>query len=240
MTWHKKSGACAHTLKYGQCKKHLNVNNIMIKLTKIILFFILSSSIVSAENINGVGLKKLIVSDPIDNIAMEAVVFFPTYKYSTITSIGPYNIAASKNLPISNGTYPLILISHGNMGSMWGHHDLATSLAQQGYIVATVTHPGDNFQNSSRIGAISSIYGRPMQISTVLSAALTDPIVGTHIDKDRIGFIGFSAGGTTGLILAGAKPTLTRKLLAKQLLFSIECIDCANQYSRLLFLGYLS
>lgn len=49
-----------------------------------------------------------------------------------------------------------------------------------------------------------------MQISAVLSATLKDPVVGTHIDKDKIGFIGFSAGGTTGLILAGSKPTLTR------------------------------
>lgn len=182
----------------------------MMKLIKAILFFILFSTNVSAENSNGVGLKKLNVNDPIDNNAMDAVVFFPSAEYSSIIPIGPYKIAASKSLPIGRDIYPFILISHGNMGSMWGHHDLATSLAKRGYIVATVTHPGDNFQNSSRIGAISSIYGRPMQISAVLSATLKDPVVGSHIDKDKIGFIGFSAGGTTGLILAGSKPTLTR------------------------------
>lgn len=205
---------CSHALKHGcdQNKKHSSVSNAMLKLMQIILFFMLSVVSVSAGNINGVGLKKLNVNDPIDNNSMEAVVFFPSTKHSTVTPIGPYQIAASKSLPIVNDTYPLILISHGNMGSMWGHHDFATSLAQQGYIVATVTHPGDNFQNSSRIGAISSLYGRPMQISAVLTATLKDPVVGNHIDKDRIGFIGFSAGGTTGLILAGGKPTLTRLL----------------------------
>ncbi|WP_420836519.1 hypothetical protein [Candidatus Erwinia dacicola] len=48
-----------------------------------------------------------------------------------------------------NDTYPLVLISHGNMGSMWRYYDFSTSLAQQGYILATVIHQGDNFQDSS-------------------------------------------------------------------------------------------
>lgn len=141
---------------------------------------------------------------------MDAVAFFPSSAESGMTSIGPYHVAASKSGAIGSGRYPLILLSHGTMGSMWGHHDLATFLAQRGYIVVSATHPGDNFKDVSRIGAVSTTYGRPMQVSAALTAALADPLLSPHIDADRIGFVGFSAGGATGLILAGAKPDLGR------------------------------
>ncbi|CAI0953921.1 Predicted dienelactone hydrolase [Serratia fonticola] len=185
-------------------------SDILLKFMPVILFLMLYVTGANAANINGVGIKKLEVVDPIDNHPMETVAFFPSSGPSGVTSIGPYQISASKSVSIGSDLYPLILLSHGNMGSMWGHHDLATALAQQGYIVVSVTHPGDNFQNSSRAGATSAIYGRPLQISAALSAALKDSMLAPHIDKDRIGFLGFSAGGTTGLILAGGKPTLTR------------------------------
>ncbi len=174
-----------------------------------LLLLVLCAAGVNAESIKGVGLKKLEVIDPIDQRPMDAVAFFPSAGNSGITDIGPYQIAASKSDLIGEGRYPLVLLSHGSMGSMWGNHDLATSLAQLGYIVVSLTHPGDNFQDASRIGATSNIYGRPWQVSAALSAALKDPVLASRIDAGRIGFVGFSAGGTTGLILAGAKPVLT-------------------------------
>ncbi len=185
-------------------------SDILLKFMPVILFLMLYVTGANAANINGVGIKKLEVIDPIDHHPIETVAFFPSSGLSGVTSIGPYKISASKSVPIGSDSYPLILLSHGNMGSMWGHHDLATAIAKQGYIVVSVTHPGDNFQNSSRVGATSTIYGRPLQVSAALSAALKDSVVAPHTDKDRIGFLGFSAGGTTGLILAGGKPTLTR------------------------------
>ncbi|SFB61509.1 Predicted dienelactone hydrolase [Rhizobium sp. NFR07] len=173
-----------------------------------VLFFVFCAS-ANAEGV-GVGIKKLEVADPVDQASMEAVAFFPSSDRSKVTKIGPYQVAASKSSSIGEGRYPLILLSHGNMGSMWGHHDLASALAQHGYIVISVTHPGDNFQDTSRVGASSSIYGRPLQGSAALTSALKDNVLAPHIDANRIGFVGFSAGGTTGLILAGAKPTLSR------------------------------
>lgn len=185
-------------------------NKIFLRLMSVVLFLMLPVAGVNAESIHAVGIKKLEVVDPIDHQPMETVVFFPISGRAEVTNIGPYQIAASKSVAIERGFYPLILLSHGNMGSMWGHHDLATTLARQGYIVVSLTHPGDNFQNSSKMGTTSVLYGRPLQVSAALSAALKDSVLTPHIDKDRIGFVGFSAGGTTGLILAGAKPTLTR------------------------------
>ncbi|RML84629.1 hypothetical protein APX70_08538, partial [Pseudomonas syringae pv. maculicola] len=41
------------------------------------------------------------------------------------------------------GRFPLLLLSHGNTGTPLALHDLATSLARQGFVVVAVVHPGD-------------------------------------------------------------------------------------------------
>lgn len=163
-----------------------------------------------AQPFHGVGGRKLEVIDPVGQRSMDTIAFFPSNDENGIISIGPYDVDISLTASIVPNRYPLILISHGNMGSMWGHHSLASFLAKQGYIVVTMTHPGDNFQDNRQIGATSTVYGRPMQVSAVLTAALEHSYLASFIDEKRIGFIGFSAGGTTGLILAGAQPEFER------------------------------
>lgn len=182
----------------------------LLRLFSLLLCCVLFPVNTNASDISGVGLKRLQFPDPVTKRSMSAAVFFPSPGPSQTTNIGPYEVAASRNAAISKGSYPLIILSHGNMGSMWGHHDLATALARSGYIVVSVMHPGDNFEDFSRAGTVSVLYGRPMQISAGLDAALNDPKLSPHIDVTKIGFAGFSAGGATGLILSGAQPTLSR------------------------------
>lgn len=165
-----------------------------------------------AATVSGAGLMRLNVLDPVDQSVMEAVVVYPSDVNTPVTRIGPFDIAASKAAPVANGRYPVIMLSHGSLGSMWGQHDLATSLARSGNIVVSVTHPGGNYQDARRLGSTASLYGRPLQVSATLTAALGDPVLSAHIDPQRIGFVGFSAGGTTGLILADARPDLERLL----------------------------
>ncbi|WDF94142.1 alpha/beta hydrolase family protein [Aeromonas dhakensis] len=163
----------------------------------------LPSSVASAEY---TGFKRLLVTNPVSGKAMDAVYFYPGVAAEKIPStIGPYQIAAQKALNIVPGRYPVIVISHGNAGSLWSHHDLATTLARQGNIVITLTHPGDNYKDQTGAGAISSWYGRPLQISAVITAATNDVKLAKYIDEDKIAFIGFSAGGATGLLLRGGE-----------------------------------
>jgi len=161
---------------------------------------------VAAQTVYQAGFQRLAVNDPLSGRPMEAVWFYPTTSVkNTLTPIGPYDIAAYKAVPIAPGRYPMVVISHGNSGSLWGHHDLATTLSQHGYVVITLTHPGDNYQDQSGVAATSTLYGRPRQVSAVISTALENPAIAPYIDSNRIAFIGFSAGGETGLFLAGAK-----------------------------------
>jgi predicted dienelactone hydrolase len=102
------------------------------------------------------------------------------------------------------------MLSHGNTGTPLALHDLATSLARKGFVVVAVIHPGDNSKDHSRLGTLSNLYGRPIQISEAITATLGDPMLAPFVNAEQVGVIGYSAGGETALILSGATPDLDR------------------------------
>lgn len=155
---------------------------------------------------HGVGFTTLSVTDPVAGQAMSAVVFYPAAAAAGTTAVGPYQVAATAGLPLAAGRFPLILLSHGTGGSRWDLHDFATGLARRGFLVASLDHPGDNFHDHSGLGKDTVLLGRPLQMSALLDAVLTRHEFAAHADPARIGAAGFSAGGYTVLVLAGAHP----------------------------------
>jgi predicted dienelactone hydrolase len=110
-----------------------------------------------------------------------------------------------RNCPAAGDKLPLIVISHGSGGWFGAHHDTATTLADAGFVVAAVNHPGDNATDRSRIDTLSILLDRPADIRR-----LTDFMLGTwpeasKLDGQRIGFYGFSRGAYTGLAIAGGR-----------------------------------
>lgn len=102
------------------------------------------------------------------------------------------------------GKCPLVLFSHGLAGDRRDRGWFADFLVQQGYIVASVEHHAGNWGNVD-VEAVLRLWDRPLDISFVLDSLLQDPIWSQYIDKNRIGFSGYSLGGITGLLLAGGK-----------------------------------
>lgn len=164
----------------------------------------------AADTFAGAGLKRLEVEDPVSHQPMDVALFYPSVAATRISRIGPYVIAASREVGMAPGRYPLIVMSHGNTGSLWSQHDLASDLARAGFIVVVLTHPGDNYQDTSGLGAVSTLYGRPLQVSAALSAAQNLSFLADRIAGRQVGFVGFSAGGGTGLLLTGAQVDLQR------------------------------
>lgn len=108
---------------------------------------------------------------------------------------------------LSDTPRPLIIISHGNGGDFRSHHDTATALTQAGYIVASITHTGDNWRDQSRA---TDLTGRSRHLSRLIDFMTNDWQARATIDPQRIGAFGFSAGGFTVLATAGGKPDLGR------------------------------
>jgi predicted dienelactone hydrolase len=161
------------------------------------------------QAVTGVGFAAIRIHDPVNGGNMSGYVFYPSAEAHGITSRGPYELDATPNAAAIPGAKPLVMISHGHGGSDLGHHDLATYLASHGFIVGAITHPKDNFRNSSGDGSAAVLIGRPIQISATLSYLLRSPRWKPLIDPSRIGVAGFSNGGYTSLLLVGAVPRFT-------------------------------
>lgn len=157
-----------------------------------------------------VGFHRLTFLDPLDERPMHAIAFYPSTGKEGRSRIGTYQIDATQNARIATGRYPLLMLSHGNTGTPLALHDVATALARKGFVVVAVLHPGDNYKDHSRLGTLSNLYGRPMQISAAIDATLRDRRLSRYAVPDEVGVIGYSAGGETALILGGAQPDLER------------------------------
>ena len=148
-----------------------------------------------------------IAGDPPTTVAL----FYPTAAPDRVVPMGPWLPAVAQGAPASDAQFKgLILISHGTGGTELNHHNLATRLAREGYLVAAVRHAGDNWQDRSLIASGRYFSERPLQLSRVLDALLASPEWGARIPTDHIGAVGHSAGGYSVLALAGAQAEAQR------------------------------
>lgn len=112
-------------------------------------------------------------------------------------------IEAGVWLPESGNTVgprPLIVISHGNGGHSQGHGGTAEALATAGFIVAALTHPGDNWRDDSRQTQLSDRPGHVSLLIDHMTRTWSGPVT---VDPTRVGAFGFSAGGFTVTALIG-------------------------------------
>jgi predicted dienelactone hydrolase len=100
---------------------------------------------------------------------------------------------------------PVILFSHGFGGTARMMAWFTTVMAQQGYIVIAVDHPGNNGLDKMTIPGGSMFWDRPGDLEAALEKVKADPVIGPHLDLKRLGVAGFSAGGFTALAAAGAR-----------------------------------
>jgi predicted dienelactone hydrolase len=107
---------------------------------------------------------------------------------------------------------PVILFSHGFGGTARMMAWFTIPLARAGYVVVAVDHPGNNGQDKMTPAAAIMAWDRPGDLRAALEAAEADPAIGPHIDARRVGVSGFSAGGFTSLVAAGALVDMNRFL----------------------------
>src|SRR3954471_12286912 len=114
--------------------------------------------------------------------------------------------------PVTGDNLPLIVMSHGRRGWFGGHHDTAEALADAGFVVATLNHPGDTGRDTSRTDSLSVLVERPTDIKRLIDYMLHVWPDAARIDARRIGLYGFSFGGYTGLAVVGGNPDLRKGL----------------------------
>jgi predicted dienelactone hydrolase len=162
------------------------------------------------------GIADLALIDPVEGGPMAAIVVYPAAEIGPPTERGPYTIAATRDAKPADGVFPLVVMSHGTGGSMLGHHDSLTALAQAGFVAAAVQHPRDNYLDDSGFGTDLQLIGRPHHIVALIDGVLGDPRFGPLVDRRRIGMAGFSAGGYTTLVIVGGTPNFALNAAYRQ------------------------
>lgn len=112
--------------------------------------------------------------------------------------------------PVANGSGPLVIMSHGTGGNPIDHQDTANVLVKSGYVVVAIEHTGDNYRDTSHVGTGTHLAERPQHVSRTIDYMLDQWPQRAMIDPERIGLFGQSAGGFTALVVAGARPDLSR------------------------------
>jgi predicted dienelactone hydrolase len=121
-------------------------------------------------------------------------------------------ILGARDCFVDGDKLPLVVLSHGRGGWFGGHHATAASLADAGFVVAAIDHPGDNSQDRSRAGSLSVLVERPADIKRLIDFMLGSWASATKLDRNRVGFFGYSMGGYTGLVAVGAHPDFRKDL----------------------------
>jgi predicted dienelactone hydrolase len=152
------------------------------------------------------GLRGIDIPADVDGPAIHGVVWYPCAEPPGELRVDPFILPAVEGCPLAGDHLPLIAFSHGQGASFLINHDTAETLADHGFIVAAINHPGDNGQDLSRTNELSAFLERPTDIKRLIDLMVGASPFAARIDQDRIGFFGYSRGAYAGLVLIGANP----------------------------------
>lgn len=155
-----------------------------------------------------VGFQSSTLTDPSHDRALEIVVWYPGATAAAKQMIGDDVVfvgapAVRDAAPVA-GKHPLVVLSHGYRGNWSNQIWLASALAQKGYIVAAVNHPGTTTHNLSSQAA-AQLWLRPDDLRRVIDGVMAQPEKFGAVANDRIAVVGHSLGGWTALEVAGAR-----------------------------------
>lgn len=108
---------------------------------------------------------------------------------------------------LANGTFPLVLLSHGLGAHIQSLSWLAAGLAQRGAIVLALNHPNSTARDFNMLAGLE--HGtRVLDIQVAIDEMIADPRFADHLDLSQIMVAGFSYGGWTALSMGGVTADL--------------------------------
>jgi predicted dienelactone hydrolase len=150
------------------------------------------------------GFEQIMVPDP-TGAPLEVGVWYPSNAPATPQRLGLFEQTVANRGAVAGRDLSLIVMSHGTGGSFEGHYDTALALAEAGFVVAAMTHTGDNYRDQSQVGRLEN---RPRHIKVLIDYMLASWQRHDALDPFRVGMFGFSAGGFTALVAIGGTPDM--------------------------------
>ncbi len=126
--------------------------------------------------------------------------------------VTPFNFKgrALRNAVIvkDKGKFPLVILSHGYVGSRFLFTYLSENLASKGYVVVSIDHTDSTYKDAAHFS--STLVNRSLDQLFVLneierlSSQASDSFLAEMVDTSNTGLVGYSMGGYGGLNTCGA------------------------------------
>ncbi|MES2273876.1 MAG: hypothetical protein V4487_06755 [Chlamydiota bacterium] len=171
----------------------------------------------SQEKIENIGVRTLKYQDANRGRPLVVELWYPTSAQGPFEDSGasvwihPKEIREGSFLETPH-KIPLIVMSPGNRGDRREASWLASRLVQSGFAVATIDHYGNAWESYHSLISVR-FWERTRDISFLLDQLLQEPFLQDRIDGNRIGFVGYSMGGMTGLGLVGARAQKVKEIV---------------------------
>ncbi len=175
----------------------------LLRLAFVIMLVALSARPVLAGD---VGFAVASVPDP-PGENLKVGIWYPTAAAVAEHDVGLFTQTVAPDAAVAGTGHPLIVFSHGNGATFESHYDTALALAAAGFVVAAMTHTGDNYRDQSRAVFLAD---RSRAVHAVIDFMLVSWSGHAALAPGHVGIFGFSAGGFTALVAAGGVPDLTR------------------------------
>lgn len=152
------------------------------------------------------GFRYLDVPADVSGPAIRAAAWYPCARPPGKIVVGAIDLRGVRDCPLDRTRLPLIVLSAGRLTTFLAHHDTAADLANAGFVVVALDHPDDTATDSDLTDDLSVYVRRPTDVKRLIDFVVASSWFAAAIDPDRIGFLGFSRGGYTGLVAIGAEP----------------------------------
>jgi predicted dienelactone hydrolase len=130
------------------------IAGLLIALALLVLGVLAAVYLKAATPEHPVGFAEIAVKDHEDK-PLQVDIWYPTDSAPGLSLIGLSAQKVATNGTVAGRSLPLVVISHGNGGLASSHSDTALALASAGFVVAAVTHTGDNARDDSYVGTLA-------------------------------------------------------------------------------------
>ncbi|MFC0214991.1 alpha/beta hydrolase family protein [Paenibacillus chartarius] len=153
------------------------------------------------------GCREVAFTDEALQLTIPMIVMYPANTPERADRLGPYPIELAREAEPLQGSFPLVLISHGTGGSPLVYRTLARHLAQNGFVVGMPEHPRNNRNDNSWEGTMQNLIDRPRHLRMAADWLYRDELLAPLIKPNAVSVIGHSMGGYTALAASGGVPS---------------------------------
>ncbi|MES2856868.1 MAG: hypothetical protein V4692_13445 [Bdellovibrionota bacterium] len=181
----------------------------MYKTILALLLSIIGSAALAAAKFN-VGQRDYVFEDTARGRKIFTHVWYPVstkIKTEKLKKPGPFvavESAMDATPDRSKSKFPVVLISHGSGGTAEKLFWIVKPLVENGYVAIGVDHPGNMTGDNSGQGTIRA-WDRPPDLTFALDRVDQSKEFKGLLDLTKLSAVGHSAGGTTVLLLSGAR-----------------------------------